>query len=602
MRPWLLIVLIGWLGTPLAAQQQYYYRGEVSDESGNRLQQVAIRQLSTGLLFKSGMGGRFGITSNTAVDSFYFSLDGYQPEKWVGTADAFLQIKLKVLPASLIAPDRPRLLSRTTNLSRQEDRKAYVGNETYTSLVENPWVNSMQYPTTGLALHVDRASYSNIRRFLTRGAYVPQDAVRIEEMLNYFSASGAPASVASDTAVFKVNSLLGPCPWNWDHQLVQVQTTARPLNLDTLPPSHLVFLIDVSASMDMPNRLPLLQSAFRMLTQNLREKDTVSVVAYGGITAVLLRAVSGCEKDSIIKVIEGLTPGGATPGESGIRMAYKLAKEHFIENGNNRIVLATDGDFNVGLRTEEELDELISSQRQQGIYLTCLGVGMGNYKDSKIQLLAKKGNGNFGYIDSEREAEKIMMKEFAQTLYTVADNTYMQVSFSPRWVRQYRLIGFDNVAAALLDTLSLIEGGEMGSGHTLTALFEIVPTDELLIAQRDLVFDTLASVTLRYRFPGDTLQQQQAAYLSTQQVTSLLGLRTHQFNAAVALFGMKLKASSFVKNYNWDQLQTLTSQVIDREQPLQVEFSQLVAQAAEQYDVKKKKRSGKKLRTIERGP
>ena len=591
MRSVLFVLMFGCLCSAASAQQQYYFRGEVSDESGNLLQQVAIRQLSTGLLFKSGMAGRFGITSNALVDSFSFSLEGYQSEKWVGTAASFLQIRLKLLPPSLANPDRPRLSSRTNNMSRQEQRNAFVGNETYASLVENPWINTLQYPTTGLSLNVDRASYSNIRRFLNRSAFVPQDAVRIEEMLNYFPPAIARAS---DTAVLAVSSLLGPCPWNWDHQLLQVEVAARQINLDTLPASHLVFLIDVSASMDMPNRLPFLQSAFRMLTQNLREKDTVSVVAYGGISAVLLRAVSGCEKDSIMKVIDSLTPGGATPGESGIRMAYKIAKDHFIEKGNNRVILATDGDFNVGLRTEEELDELISSQRQQGIYLTCLGVGMGNYKDSKIQLLAEKGNGNFAYIDSEREAEKIMMKEFAQTLYTVADNAYMQVSFSPQWVKQYRLIGFDNKSAALLDTLSSIEGGEMGSGHTLTALFEIEPTDGLLLLQRDQTQDTLAAVSLRYQFPGDTLIQQRVAHLQTSQAASLAALRSHQFNAAVALFGMKLKESAFVKNYGWDQLQTLTGQVIDTDQPLQTEFLQLVIQAAARYDPKKKKRSAKK--------
>jgi Ca-activated chloride channel family protein len=593
MRILLLILMVVWLCDPLTAQQQTYFRGDVSDESGNKLQQVSIRQLSTGLLFKSGMGGRFGITSNAIVDSFYFSLVGYQPEKWVGRADSFLTIRLRLLPPSLLSPDRPRLASRTTNMSRQEQRRAYVGNETYTSLVENPWINPTQYPTTGLALNVDRASYSNIRRFISRSAYVPTDAVRIEEMLNYFPVPGATVARSLDTTVFKVSSLLGPCPWNWDNQLLQVQVEARQLDLDTLPASHLVFLIDVSASMDMPNRLPLLQSAFRMLTQNLREKDTVSIVAYGGISAVLLRAVSGCEKDRIVKVIGSLAPGGATPGESGIRMAYKIAKDHFIENGNNRIILATDGDFNVGLRTEEELDELISSQRLQGIYLTCLGVGMGNYKDSKIQLLAEKGNGNFAYIDSEREAEKIMMKEFAQTLYTVADNAYMQISFSPSWIKQYRLIGFDNKAAALLDTLSSIEGGEMGSGHTLRALFEITPTEKLVEVQRGQRADTLAQVSLRYRYPGDTIAQQQLSYLPTNQAVSLDELRTHQFIAAVALFGQKLRESPVVKNYTWAELQTLTTQVIDAAQPLQVEFSQLVAQAAQYYAPKKKKQRKK---------
>jgi Ca-activated chloride channel family protein len=589
MRILLLALLVGWWCSPLAAQQQTYFRGEVSDEAGNKLQQVSIRQLSTGLLFKSGMGGRFGITSNAIVDSFYFSFVGYQPQKWIGKADSFLMIRLRVLPPSLSNPDRPRLSSRTTNMSRQEERRAYVGNETYNSLVENPWINTIQYPTTGLALNVDRASYSNVRRFINRSAFVPADAVRIEEMLNYFPVPAAALARTQDTAVFKVSSLLGPCPWNWNNQLLQVQVAARQLDLDTLPASHLVFLIDVSASMDMPNRLPLLQSAFRMLTQNLREKDTVSIVAYGGISAVLLRAVSGCEKDSILKVIDSLVPGGATPGESGIRMAYKLAKDHFIEKGNNRIILATDGDFNVGLRTEEELDDLISSQRLKGIYLTCLGVGMGNYKDSKIQLLAEKGNGNFAYIDSEREAEKIMMKEFAQTLYTVADNAYMQVSFSPTWIKQYRLIGFDNKATALLDSLSSIEGGEMGSGHTLTALFEITPTEKLVELQRSLRVDTLAHVLLRYRSPGDTISRQQLSYVPTNQAVTLDELRAHQFTAAVALFGQKLKESPAVKNYTWPQLQTLAAQVIDTTQPLQVEFSQLVTQAAARYAPKKKK-------------
>jgi Ca-activated chloride channel family protein len=316
----------------------------------------------------------------------------------------------------------------------------------------------------------------------------------------------------------------------------------------------------------------------------------VSLVTYGGVSEVLLRAVSGCEKDSILRIIDSLTPGGATPGESGIRLAYKIAKDHFIEKGNNRVILATDGDFNVGLRTEDELEELISSQRQQGIYLTCLGVGMGNYKDSKIKLLAEKGNGNFAYIDSEREAEKVMMNEFAQTLYTVADNVYMQVSFSPRWVSQYRLIGFDNKALALLDTLSSIEGGEIGSGHQLVALFEIEPTDELLLLQRDQQPDTIASVWLRYQVPADTVLQLRTTNLSTLQATTLEQLRAHQFNAAVALFGLKLKESPFVKGVQWEQLINLTQQVVDLSQPLQAEFSSLVGQAATRYDIKKKKR------------
>lgn len=590
MNRLLLLLLCGGWFLAASAQPQFYYRGEVTDEAGNPLQNVAIRQLSTGLLFKSGNTGRFGITSNVAIDSFYFLLDGYVPEKWSGNADALLRIRLKLIPPAQRKPEIPRLSSRTSNLSRQEQRKWYAGDETYVSLLENQWIKARDFPRTGLSLTVDRASYSNIRRFITRSAYVPQDAVRIEEMLNYFPPS---VPVAADTALFNVVSRLGPCPWNWNNQLLQVRLSARQLDLDTLPPSHLVFLIDISASMDMPNRLPLLQSAFRMLTTNLREKDSVSVVVYGGVTAVLLRAVSGCEKDSINKVIGSLLPGGSTPGESGVRMAYKIAKEHFIENGNNRVILATDGDFNVGLKTEAELDELISSQRQEGIYLSCLGVGMGNYKDSKIQLLAEKGNGNFAYLDSEREAEKVLMKEFAQTLYTVADDVYMYVNFMPRYTRQYRLIGFDNKAGALLDSLSAIEGGELGSGHTLTALFEVEPTDSLLLLQRGNYLDTLVTAELQYRYPSDSVLHYESIPLLTRQALSLDELKQHQFNAAVALFGLLLKESPYVRSYSWNDLVTLVQQVADPANPLQAEFVQLVQQAREMYGKKKGRRAAR---------
>ncbi|NCW88437.1 MAG: VWA domain-containing protein, partial [Chitinophagia bacterium] len=364
--------------------QEYYIRGEVRDVSGNPLQNVQIRQSSTGLLFRTGTWGSFGFSSRIQSDSLQFSLEGYRTELIVSKGVEFLRVILRPLPAGSRQPERTRLASRTSNMTREEHKKWFTGEETYATLLENNWVSAANYPTTGLSLNVDQASYSNIRRFLSRGTYVPTDAVRIEEMLNYFS---APYKAPSDSGVFAVNTRLSPCPWNWENQLLQIDLSAKKLNLDSLPSAHLVFLIDISASMDMPNRLPLLQSGFRMLISNLREKDSVSIVVYGGMTAVLVRALSGCEKDSLTKVINGLVPGGATPGESGIRLAYQVAKQHFIEGGNNRVILATDGDFNVGLKTETELDELISIQRQSGIYLTCLGVGMGNYKDSKIQLL-----------------------------------------------------------------------------------------------------------------------------------------------------------------------------------------------------------------------
>ncbi|MEY3590495.1 MAG: hypothetical protein RLZZ466_1015 [Bacteroidota bacterium] len=572
--------------------QEYYIRGEVRDLSGNPLQNVQIRQSSTGLLFRTGTWGSFGFSSRIQSDSLQFSLEGYRTELIVSKGVEFLRIILRPLPAGSRQPERTRLASRTSNMTREEHKKWFTGEETYATLLENNWVRAANYPTTGLSLNVDQASYSNIRRFLSRGTYVPTDAVRIEEMLNYFP---SPYKTPSDSGVFAVNTRLSPCPWNWENQLLQIDLSAKKLNLDSLPSAHLVFLIDISASMDMPNRLPLLQSGFRMLISNLREKDSVSIVVYGGMTAVLVRALSGCEKDSLTKVINGLVPGGATPGESGIRLAYQVAKQHFIEGGNNRVILATDGDFNVGLKTETELDELISIQRQSGIYLTCLGVGMGNYKDSKIQLLAEKGNGNFAYLDQEKEAERVLMKEFTKTLYAVADDVYMNITFDPAYIKNYRLIGFDNKVGALLDSLSQIEGGEIGSGHTVTALFEIEPS--ILLRDKrgaSSELDSIASLTIQYRLPSDSLLQETQFNVPLYYAYTEQELKQSQFSAALAQFGMFLKGSTYVNKSSWNELLQLGEQVVDPVDPLQLEWIELVKKARELYD-KKKQRSWKRL-------
>jgi Ca-activated chloride channel family protein len=478
-------------------------------------------------------------------------------------------------------------------MNRDQGKVWFTGNETYADLLENKWVSTSAFPTTGLSLTVDQASYSNIRRFISRGAYVPIDAVRVEEIFNYFPTLYNPPA---DSAVFSVSSRVGPCPWNWNSHLLQINLSARKLNLDSLPPAHLVFLIDISASMDMPNRLSLLQSGFRMLLSNLREKDSVSIVVYGGMTAVLVRALSGCERDSLTKVINGLVPGGATPGESGIRLAYQVAKQHFIEGGNNRVILATDGDFNVGLKTESDLEDLISIQREQGIYLTCLGVGMGNYKDSKIQLLAERGNGNFAYLDQEKEAERVLMTEFTKTLYAVADDVYMNVSFDVALVKNYRLIGFDNKAGTLLDSLAQLEGGEIGSGHTLTALFEIEPTEAFKsVAYKKQDLDTIAGIQLLYHLPGDTVQQKAQIRIPLYYVYLEQELKQSMFMAGLAQFGMLLKGSSFINKSDWNDLLQLGEQVVDLNDSAQVEWLTLVRQCRELYD-KKKKRNWKSLR------
>ncbi|MBP8244959.1 MAG: von Willebrand factor type A domain-containing protein, partial [Chitinophagaceae bacterium] len=316
-----------------AYSQQYYLRGEVKDEAGNILQNVSILQHKTGYMFRSGTQGTFGILCHAPADTFSFSFEGYRSEKLYLNADNYASIKMKLLPAGAANSRRDRLSSLTKDLDKEEQKNWYTGDETYASLLENHFINARKFPNTGMSLNVDRASYSNIRRFITLNSIVPPDAVRIEEMLNYFNLSYREPP-AKD--LFSVHTRLSSCPWNNENQLFYINLSSRKLNLDSLPPSHLVFLIDVSGSMDMPNRLPLLKSAFRLLVNNLRAKDSVSIVVYGGVTGVMLNTTSGAEKEKILKVIDELEPGGTTPGESGIKLAYSVARNHFIKDGNNR--------------------------------------------------------------------------------------------------------------------------------------------------------------------------------------------------------------------------------------------------------------------------
>ncbi len=593
MRRGRILLFFSLFYTATTVAQEFYVRGEVKDSIGQPLQNVQIRQFSTGLLFKSGVWGSFGFSSRFFADTLQVSLRGYRTEKVVTAGEAPIRIVLRALPPGQRLSENSRLASRTANMNREERKGWFTGDETYADLLENKWVSTLAFPSTGLSLTVDQASYSNIRRFISRGTYVPADAVRVEEIFNYFPTTYLPPA---DSAVFAVSSRVSPCPWNWNNHLLHLNLSARKLNLDSLPPAHLVFLIDISASMDMPNRLPLLQSGFRMLLSNLREKDSVSIVVYGGMTAVLVRALSGCEKDSLTTVINGLVPGGATPGESGIRMAYQVAKQHFIEGGNNRVILATDGDFNVGLKSENELEELISIQREQEIYLTCLGVGMGNYKDSKIQLLAERGNGNFAYLDQEKEAERVLMTEFTKTLYAVADDVYMNVSFDPSLVKNYRLIGFDNKAGALLDSLAQLEGGEVGSGHTLTALFEIEPTEKFAsVAYKKQNSDSIAWIQLQYRLPGDSVQRKEQVHIPLYYVYLEQELKQSMFMASLAQFGMLLKGSPFLNKSDWKELVKLGEQVVDSAKPDQLEWLALVRKCSVLYD-KKKKRNWNRLR------
>ena len=338
--------------------------------------------------------------------------------------------------------------------------------------------------------------------------------------------------------------------------------------------------------------MPLVKASFQMLVKNLRPIDTVSIVIYGGAVAVWLQPTSGAEKQKIIKSIEELTAGGDTPGESAIRLAYRVAKSTFIKNGNNRVILATDGDFNVGEVTEKALEDLITQERKTGVYLTCLGVGMGNFKDSKLETLAKRGNGNYAYLDDIREAEKVLVKEVTQTFYSVADDVFLNVHFNPEFIHDYRLIGFDNKRDAIADSTGILEGGEIGSGNSVLAIFEITttePNDSLL--NLALKNNHLAEVSLRYT-PVNTKTIKHLSYNCEGPVTSFSSLQKDlQFGTAVAMFGMKLRHSKYMAGKDcWDKMETIAINAHDPGDYLQKEFIQLVDTAKKLYVKSKSKK------------
>ncbi|HYK56673.1 MAG TPA: von Willebrand factor type A domain-containing protein [Flavisolibacter sp.] len=569
----------------LAFAQQYYLKGQVKDEAGYALQNVSIYLHSTGYVYYSGAEGTFGIPSNNKIDTITFSYEGYLKQKLVVDATVPIDVKLKKTAITKNVQGY-RLASLTQNLKREAQQQWFAGDETYASIIENQFINAFQYPTTGLTLNVDKASYSNIRRFLNMDMLVPPDAVRMEEMLNYFNLDYTEPSGGK---TFEIKTTFTQCPWNKNNQLLFAQIVSKKLSFDSLPPSHLVFLIDVSGSMDMPNRLPLLKSGFKTLVNNLRPIDSVSIVVYGGTVGIALPTTSGKEKEIILKTIDSLQAGGSTPGESGIKLAYSVAKNHFIKGGNNRIILATDGDFNVGLKKEDELEEMISVHKQQGVYLTCLGIGMGNYKDSKIQALAQRGNGNFAYLDSYAEAEKVLLKEFTQTLYTVADDAYLNVKFNPNYVKEYRLIGFDNKMGAIKDTSATVEGGVIGSAYSALIAFEIAP----VVAANNLlgieIDDSLVSFNLQYKLPDSTdmLQLIETPKIRLASFNSIP--KYYQFASAVIMFGGMLRKSKFVKDVSWNYLIETATHAVDAENYSQKEFLSMVQRAKNVYSKKRKK-------------
>jgi Ca-activated chloride channel family protein len=563
-----------------SSRGQYYLRGEIRDENNGLMTNVKIRLHSSGYLYYSGGSGAFGIPISQATDTLTLVADGYE-DKTIGVdATEYQTIRLKpIFQTSASPPPSKGLMSLTKDWRPLDKRDWTVAGETYSSLVENGPIPAMKYPETGFAVRIDKASYSNVRRFLNMGSTIPPDAVRIEELLNYFNFDYTDPPTDS---CFTLRSHLSECPWNPGNQLLFLQVCARKLDPARIPPANLVFLIDVSGSMDLPNKLPLIKSAFSLLVNNLRDIDTVTIVTYGNMVGVWLPPTSGQEKKKILESIDELTPGGATPGEAGIRAAYRVAKSQLIKGGNNRVILATDGDFNEGETSEDELGKLVTQYKDWGIYLTCLGVGMGNYKDSKLEALAKKGNGNFAYLDDEEEAEKVLVREFTQTVYAVADDAYLNIVFNPSVVKNYRLIGFDNKVKALSDSLSEIQGGEVGSGHSLLALFELTPVSgDSSVAGGDV--DRLAKVLLNYKLPHDTVERM-TCYTCPNHLIAFHDLQPcYRFASSIALFGGLLKKSPFTKQADWKEVIEMAQESGDPQDGMQQEFIGLIEKARKIY-------------------
>ncbi|HVG25206.1 MAG TPA: von Willebrand factor type A domain-containing protein [Thermoanaerobaculia bacterium] len=419
---------------------------------------------------------------------------------------------------------------------------------TYAKTKEHAFVATKNERTTTFAIDVDRASYANVRRMIASGLQVPPDAVRIEELVNYFPWSYPQPD---GDAPFSVTSEVAGCPWNAEHRVLRVGIQGRSLEQWKMAPNNLVFLIDVSGSMDGPDRIGLLISSFRVLVDQLRAEDVVSIVVYAGAAGLVLPPTSGADKATILAALDRLDAGGSTAGGAGIELAYRIAKQNFIKGGNNRVILATDGDFNVGVNSVADLEKLIEAKRKSHIFLSALGVGDDNYRDDMLETLADKGNGNYAYLDSPQEAEKVFRHELTGTLVTIAKDVKVQLQFDPKQVASYRQIGYENRSLANKDfDDDAKDAGELGAGHSVTALFEIVPT-------KTWAPGSLGTLRLRWKAPTGETSTPLVTTIDDGGKSAYDASPDMQFAAAVAQFGMLLRNSPHKGTASWDDVLSL---------------------------------------------
>jgi Ca-activated chloride channel homolog len=477
---------------------------------------------------------------------------------------------------------------------RDSDQKQDFNREGYDNISENKFLKATDNPLSTFSIDVDAASYSNVRRFLNQGQLPPAGAVRIEEMVNYFKYE-YPQPTNNDP--FSINTEISDAPWNKDHKLVLIGLQGKKIPTENLPASNLTFLIDVSGSMSGPERIGLVKASMKMLVDQLREQDKVSIVVYAGAAGLVLPPTSGANKTKIKEAIDNLEAGGSTAGGAGIKLAYKTAKENFAKGGNNRVILCTDGDFNVGESSDDAMERLIEEERKSGVFLTVLGYGMGNYQDAKMQKLADKGNGNHAYIDGITEAKKVLVNEFGGTLFTIAKDVKLQIEFNPAKVQGYRLIGYENRMLAKEDfNNDKKDAGELGSGHTVTALYEVIPVGvesdflnsvDPLKYQKETVdnkktskTDEIMTVKFRYKAPDGDVSKLIEHPVMDKQIPIAKTSDNFRFAASVAQFGMLIRNSDFKSNASYTDVLSLARKAKGNdEEGYRSEFVRLVESA-----------------------
>lgn len=546
------------------------------------------------------VNGRYSIQAQKG-DVLLFRFIGYKEEKRV-VKSAKLDVKMKTDDVALeecvvVGYGTMKTKAMTGAYvavcpTAMYDMDTRMNTEEYDRIQENGFKSVADTPLSTFSIDVDPASYSNMRRFINRGELPPADAIRTEELVNYFSYD-YPKPTGNDPVKITVEA--GTCTWNTAHRLVRIGLKAKEIPTEQLPASNLVFLIDISGSMWGANRLDLVKSSLKLLVNNLRNKDKVAIVTYAGSAGVKLEATSGGDKQKIREAIDELTAGGSTAGGAGIHLAYQIAKKNFISDGNNRIILCSDGDFNVGVSSAEGLEQLIEKERKSGVHLTVLGYGMGNYKDTEIQVLAEKGNGNHAYIDNLQEANRVLVGEFGATLHTVAKDVKLQVEFNPSQVQAYRLIGYESRLLKDEDfNNDAKDAGDMGAGHTVTAFYEVIPAgvkneyvgkvDDLKYQKKEKMTlkptgsDELLTVKLRYKAPDkDVSRKMELPFVDNKGDSVSSDFR---FASAVAMFGQLLRDSDFKGTADYDKVIKLAKQGVNNdERGYRREFIRLVEAA-----------------------